>query len=176
VVRVDDGQRLDAAILHALDAAPTLVWSGAVAPWAWTPELDFWLAPLPGFCRVFLEGDAVTAGRVPRGKDSWGAWGVFSGGSLAYLTARQVGGTDAMPSLQVGACGFGPDGAALAEALVGRVTTWQRDTADGVEVTIQARAIDANLAVDEDGALLVAEKTDHIFVVTAVQRVAAVNA
>jgi protein-L-isoaspartate(D-aspartate) O-methyltransferase len=127
-LRIDDGQHVDAAILQALDGEPELAWTDVEAPWAWTPDQDFWLATVPGFCRVFVNAEAVTAGRVPRAKDPWGAWGTFSGASLAYLTAWQVGGTDEMPMLQVGACGLGPDGFDLARRLTERWTTDSANT------------------------------------------------
>jgi protein-L-isoaspartate(D-aspartate) O-methyltransferase len=168
-LRIDDAQRVEESLLEALDREPTLEWTDVVEPWAWTPEQDFWLATVPGFCRVFVNAEAVTAGRIPRAKDPWGAWGAYAGGSLAYLTARQTGGTNEMPMLQVGACGFGPDGADLARRLTGRVQEWQEQTAGGVAVTIEARPPASAPFPDEDGALLVVEKVDHAFVVTAVR-------
>lgn len=167
-LRIDDAQPVDPALMQALDSEPALEWTDVVAPWAWTPEQDFWLATLPGFCRVFVNAEAVAAGRIPRAKDPWGAWGVYSGASLAYLAARQVGGTDQMPMLQVGACGFGPDGADLARLLTGRVRAWQEQAAGGVEVTIEARPLSSVPLPGEDGALLVVDKVHHVFVVTAV--------
>lgn len=175
-LRIDDAQPVDRALLAALDGEPTLEWTDVVEPWAWTPEQDFWLATLPGFCRVFVNAEAVAAGRIPRAKDPWGAWGVYSGGSLAYMAARQVGGTDEMPMLQVGACGFGPDGADLARRLTGRVQAWQEQTAGGVVVTIEARPPASAPLPDEDEALLVVEKLDHVFVVTAVRTPTSVEA
>lgn len=168
-LRIDDAQPVAQALLEALNSEPVLEWTDVVAPWAWTPEQDFWLATLPGFCRVFVNADAVAAGRIPRAKDPWGAWGVYSGGSLAYMTAQQVGGTDEMPMLQVGACGFGTDGADLARRLTGRVQAWQEQTAGGVVVTIEARPPASAPLPDEDEALLVVEKLDHVFVVTSVR-------
>lgn len=174
-LRIDDGQPVDVSLLQALDGEPTLEWTDVVAPWAWTPEQDFWLATLPGFCRVFVNAEAVAAGRIPRAKDPWGAWGIYSGGSLAYMAARQTGGTDEMPMLQVGACGFGPDGADLARRLTDRVRAWQEETAGGVEVTIEARTPSSPLLPDEGVALLVVDKVDHVFVVTAVRTAASVE-
>lgn len=175
-LRIDDAQPVDRALLEALDSEPTLEWTDVVAPWAWTPEQDFWLATLPGFCRVFVNAEAVAAGRIPRAKDPWGAWGVYLGGSLAYMAARQTGGTDEMPMLQVGACGFGPDGADLARRLADRVRAWQEQTAAGVEVTIEARSPASAPLHGEDGALLVVDKVDHVFVVTAVRTATSVEA
>ena len=166
-LRIDDGQRVEAALRDALDGEPELVWTDVVSPWAWTPDQDFWLATVPGFCRVFVNDEAVMAGRIPRAKDPWGAWGAYSGESLAYLSARQVGGVDEMPMLQVGACGFGPDGAGLARLLTDRVRAWQEATAGGMAVTIMARRLAAAPVPGEDDALLVVEKVDHVFVVTA---------
>lgn len=166
-LRIDDDQRVDAALLDALDGAPEVVWTDLEAAWAWTPDQDFWLATLPGFCRVFVNAEAVSAGRVPRAKDPWGAWGVFSGGSVGYLTSRQVDGTDEMPMLQVGACGFGPDGADLAKLLTDRVRAWQEQTADGIDVTIQARRVTTAGLPGEDDAVLLVAKADNVFIVTA---------
>lgn len=166
-LRIDDGRPVQPALLHALDVGPEVVWTEVAAPWAWTPDQDLWLATLPGLCRAFVHAQAVSADRVPRAKDPWGAWGVFSGGSVAYLTARRTGGTDAMPMLQVGACGFGPDGAELARGLAGRVQAWREETAGGINVTIEARRAGAPRLPGEDDALLVVDKTDHVFAVTA---------
>jgi protein-L-isoaspartate(D-aspartate) O-methyltransferase len=166
-LRIDDGQRVEAALLDALTGGPELGWTDLVSPWAWTPDQDFWLATVPGFCRVFVSPEAVAAGRVPRAKDPWGAWGAYSGGSLAYLTAEQVGGTDEMPMLRVGVCGFGADGPGLAQMLIDRVRVWQEEAAGGIDVTITARRRSAASRPGEDDALLVVEKTEHVFVVTA---------
>jgi protein-L-isoaspartate(D-aspartate) O-methyltransferase len=166
-LRIDDAQPVEPALLKALDSEPTLEWTDVVAPWAWTPAQDFWLATLPGFCRVFVNSEAVAGGRIPRAKDPWGAWGVYSGASLAYLAARQVGGTDQTPMMQVGACGFGPDGADLVRLLTERVSAWEENSAGGVEVTIEARPRSSVPLPGEDGALLVVDKVDHVFVVTA---------
>lgn len=166
-LRVDDEQQVDvAALADALDSEPETVWTDIEAPWAWTENQDLWLATLPGFCRVFVDKAAVAAGRVPRPKDPWGAWGVHSGGSLAYLTARRVGGVDEMPMLQIGATGFGPDGARLAQQLVDRAIDWQRDTDGRVQVTIEARSKGGLSVVGQDDALAVIDKADHTFVIT----------
>lgn len=178
-LRVDDGRPVDAAGLGAvLGDRPKLVWTTVRAPWAWTPNQDLWLACLPGLCRVFVDRDAVAAGRVPRPKDPWGAWGIFAGASLAYLTARRVGGVDEMPMLEVGACGFGPDGAHLAELLVGRVSAWQEASGEDAEVTIEARRKDATGVQDDaiGDALVVVDKRHHTFVVNAAQRTVATPA
>ncbi|GAA3137727.1 hypothetical protein GCM10010530_67390 [Kribbella aluminosa] len=166
-LRIDDAQPVEPALLQVLDSDPALEWTDVVAPWAWTPEQDFWLATLPGFCRVFVNAEAVAKLRVPPAKDPWGAWGVYSSASLAYLCSRQVGGTDQMPMLQVGACGFGPDGAGLAQLLAARVRLWQEQAA-GVELTIEARPLSATPLPGEDRALLVVDKVDHVFAVTAI--------
>jgi protein-L-isoaspartate(D-aspartate) O-methyltransferase len=64
-LRIDDAQPVETALLNALDSEPALEWTDVVEPWAWTPEQGFWLATLPGFCRVFVDADAVAAGRIP---------------------------------------------------------------------------------------------------------------
>lgn len=129
----------------------------------------------PGTCRVFVDNEAVAVRRVPRPKDPWGAWGIFAGASLAYLTVRRVGGVDEMPMLEVGACGFGPDGAHLAALLIDRVTAWQDAAGDEAEVTIEARRKNAATA-DSDDVLVVVDKLDHTFVVNAAQRTVAASA
>jgi protein-L-isoaspartate(D-aspartate) O-methyltransferase len=166
-LRIDDAQPVEPGLLQALRSGPTLAWTDVVAPWAWTPEQDLWLATLPGYCRVFINAEAVAAGRLPRPKDPWGGWGVYSGSSLAYLVAQQVGGTEEMPMLQVGACGFGPDGAGLAQLLTGRVRAWQEQTAGGVHITIEARPLTSSPLPEQADTLLVVDKLDHTFVVTA---------
>ncbi|WP_427884678.1 methyltransferase, FxLD system [Kribbella sp. GL6] len=167
-LRIDDAQPVAPGLLQALGSETALEWTDLVAPWAWTPEQDLWLAALPGYCRVFVNAEAVTAGRVLRAKDPWGAWGVYSDSSLAYLTAQQVGGTDDMPMLQVGACGFGPDGTTLARLLTDRVRVWQEQAARGVDVTIAAWPLTSAPSPEEAGALFVVDKVDHAFVVTAI--------
>lgn len=176
-LRVDDGQPMDTgALAKALDQGPEIIWTAVSAPWAWTENLDFWLATLPGFCRIFVDQDAVAAGRIPRPKDSWGgSWGVFSAGSVAYLTARRTGGTDEMPMLEAGACGFGPDGANLARVLADRVFAWKRE-ADGIDVTIEAWRKGDLPAANEAGALLVVDKTENTFTVQVSKRPASATA
>ncbi|MBE1875043.1 methyltransferase, FxLD system [Myceligenerans pegani] len=175
-LRIDDNQPVASALSTALDEPPVFEWTAIESPWAWTPDQDFWLATLPGFCRVFVDAEAVTAGRVPRAKDPWGAWGVHAGGSVAYMTAQQVGGTDEMPMLQVGACGFGPAGADLARQLTDRARAWLDETAGEVDITIEARPAAEASASDEVAALLIARKTDHEFVVTAARKSEAMSA
>ncbi|GAB3159798.1 hypothetical protein GCM10027059_06570 [Myceligenerans halotolerans] len=175
-LRIDDGKPVDAAALaDVLDNEPETAWTGVEAPWGWTENQDFWLASLPGFCRVFVNADAAMEGRVPRPKDPWGSWGVFTDASLAYLTVRRVGGVDEMPMLQIGACGFGPDGASLAERLADRVTAWQQDGGDSIDLMIDAY-LKEDSARDEDGALVVIDKADHSFVVRTAERAASGDA
>jgi protein-L-isoaspartate(D-aspartate) O-methyltransferase len=92
------------------------------------------------------------------------------------MAARQVDGSDEMPMLQVGACGFGPAGADLARRLTDQVRAWQEQTAAGVAVTIEVRPPAAGPLHGEDGALLVVDRVDHVFVVTAVRAATSVEA
>ena len=182
VLRVDDGRPVDAgALAGALRTGPQTAWAPVEASWAWMENHDLWLATLPGFCRVFVDRDAIAAGRVPRPTYGGWAWGLFSGGSVAYLTARRTGGIDDMPLLQVGACGFGPDGADLAEQLVTRVVAWQRDAGNGTDLAVEVRRKHAGSAIREpaprdESALLTVDKAENTFVVHAVPRAATVTA
>ncbi|NEA35128.1 hypothetical protein [Streptomyces sp. SID13031] len=51
--------------------------------------------------------------------------------------------------------------------LTERVSAWQEHSAGGVEVTIEARPRSSAPLPGEDAALLVVDKVDHVFVVTA---------
>lgn len=164
---IDDERPVDAdALADVLDGDPHLAWTGVIKPWAWTQNVDFWLAGLPGFCRVFVNSEAVTAGRLPRPKDMWGgSWGTFSGGTIAYLTARRTGGTDEMPMLEVGVCGLGPQGESLAAQVAERVAAWENEAGDHVDLTIEAVGRDAEAPTADGHVLVVVEKKDNTFVV-----------
>lgn len=72
-----------------------------------------------------------------------------------------------------------PDGAHLAELLVGRVAAWQDADGEDAEVTIEARRKNASAIQDDDGrgdALVVVDKLDHTFVVHAAPRTGAASA
>jgi protein-L-isoaspartate(D-aspartate) O-methyltransferase len=87
------------------------------------PEL--WLATDPDLCWLKATKDTVDRGLVT------GTWkmnitALASGGSLAYR-ARLRPVDDEGTAYEYGAYGHGPNGAQLAERLVGHIRTWDRD-------------------------------------------------
>ncbi|WP_250281580.1 hypothetical protein [Frankia sp. CiP1_Cm_nod2] len=175
-IRLDDDRPGDASVLRgALDHPVAVCWTGVEVPWGWTEHLDFWLATLEGFCRLLVSRAAVDAGRLMAPKGPWGSMGVVEGGTLAYLTTRPSPDGDAeMPSYEIGACGYGPQGADLAARLAGRVRDWDRDGGQGVQLWIEAYPADA-VRPEASGVLLAVDKRDsRVLVRVAEQAPAAV--
>ncbi len=176
VVRLDDDRQVDASALRgALDHPVAVCWTGVAVPWGWTEHLDFWLATLDGFCRLLVSRAAVEDGRLMAAKGPWGSMGVVEGESLAYLTTRPSPTDDvAMPSYEVGACGYGPRGADLAARLAERVRDWDRDGGQGVQLWIEAHPAGAGRP-EVSGVLLAVDKRDsQVLVRVAEQAPAAV--
>ena len=123
-IRIDDGQPADATGLqHALASTPAQTWTGVEV--TVTGELDFWLAGQDGFFRLLAGTDtAQRAGLVPPAFN-WGAMGLLSSDSFAYLTRRP-----GRPGhSELGACGYGPAREELTSIYVDRIRAFNRDRA-----------------------------------------------
>jgi protein-L-isoaspartate(D-aspartate) O-methyltransferase len=95
------------------------------------PEiLDFWLARMPGFCRVLVSREAVDAGRVTSPQFPWGSMGVLSGGTVAYLTVTA-------DFSQLGVAAYGPDSEMLAERVAAQIRTWKADGGPRMTVSVE---------------------------------------
>ncbi|ADP78956.1 Protein-L-isoaspartate(D-aspartate) O-methyltransferase [Pseudofrankia inefficax] len=176
VVRLDDERAVDASALQdALDHPAAVCWTGVAVAWGWTEHLDFWLATLEGFCRLLVSRAAVDDGRLMTPKGPWGSMGLVEGGTLAYLTTRPGPTEDAaMPTYEIGACGYGPRGADLAARLAERVRDWDRDGGQGVQLWIEAHPGSAGRP-EVSGVLLAVDKRDsRVLVLVAEQAAAAV--
>ncbi|ORT53045.1 methyltransferase, FxLD system [Frankia sp. KB5] len=171
VVRLDDDRPVDAAALHgALNHPVAVSWTGVAVPWGWAEHLDFWLATLAGFCRLLVSRGAVEAGRLMAPKGPWGSMGVVEGGTLAYLTTRPAPGSDVkMPNLEIGACGYGPQGADLAARLAERIGDWDRDGGQGVRLWIEAHLAGTERP-EAPGLLLAVDKRDSRVLVRLAER------
>ena len=124
VVRTDGGDPLSPALAQVLDASPVIVWTGVTAADGRFTDLDFWLAPEPGFARVIMMDGGIAAGLV-RPQYYWGSMGVTSTDALAYLTVRPA--PAGKPAAEIGVCGYGPGAEALAARLVRRVAAWDSE-------------------------------------------------
>ncbi len=164
-----------AALGRSLDHPAAVRWTGVAVPWGWTEHLDFWLAGLDGFCRVLISRTAVDQGRLVDPKGPWGSMGVVEGGTLAYLTMRPLStGNAEMPSYEVGACGYGPDGAELAARLAGRVRDWERDGGQRVRLRIEAHPAGGRLPDASDVLLAVDKRYSRVLVRVAEREAATV--
>ncbi|GAA2064439.1 hypothetical protein GCM10009839_89920 [Catenulispora yoronensis] len=137
--------------LEALLRTPRVERWSDVQVWRWEPwdTLPLWLATeFPGYCQLTLEVPGAPA--VP---GQFGAPGaaplepalrsgtpaVATPSAFAYLTAHPL--PDGR--VELGAQAFGPEAAALAAKLVGRVTAWDRERRYGPGPTITAWPINA---------------------------------
>lgn len=161
VIRVDDGQSVDADGLAVAVRRPgPTVWTGVV--WAMLENLPFWLASMPGFCRMLVSQEAVRAGRLVAPMYGWGSMGVHDGGTFGYLTLRPV--ADNPQVREIGACAYGPDAGEVAHRLAARVREWERDGGQQVAICVEAYRLPA---ADVSGALLVVDKKVSRIVVRA---------
>lgn len=125
-------------------------WSG-VRVWRWEPwdTLPLWLATaFPGYCQLSVHVPGAPA--VPGPPDAPGSEplepalgsaspAVATPTGFAYLTARS------RPDgrIELGAHGFGPDAAALADAVADSTAVWDRDQRPGPGPVITAWALEA---------------------------------
>jgi protein-L-isoaspartate(D-aspartate) O-methyltransferase len=161
VVRLDDDRHVDASALRdALDHPVTVRWTGVAVPWGWTEHLDFWLATLDGFCRILISRAAVDDGRLMSPKGPWGSMGVVEDDSLAYLTTRpSPNGDAAMPTDEIGVCGYGPRSADLTARLTERVRDWSRDGGQRIQICVEAHLAGAG-GPKASGVLLAVDKRE----------------
>lgn len=135
----DADQPIDpAALRKAIDQTGTAVWSSAtVGP---TESFDgVWLrltASEPGTCRITMQPAAIEAGlRRPAAPALSPA--VVEGDSLAYLTLDRIAGAEGADArFNLGATGYGPAGADLANRLCEQIRAWDQDR--GAEPVITA--------------------------------------
>lgn len=150
---------LDADDLHTLPTAARIEdllrtprvdrWSD-VRVWRWEPwdTLPLWLATaFPGYCQLTIEvpgAPAVPGASGGRGADPLepalrsGTPAVATESAFAYLTAYSV--PDGR--IELGAHAFGPDAEALADELIARISSWDRDHRNGPGPIITASPVD----------------------------------
>jgi protein-L-isoaspartate(D-aspartate) O-methyltransferase len=133
-IRIDDGQPVDApALRRALSGEPAEVWTGIEV--TVTGELDFWLAGTSGFFRLLAGPAAVTRSALVPPAFTWGAMGLLTSDSFAYLTRRP-----GRPGhSELGACAYGPGREQLASAYADRIRAFDRAraTAGGLQVEVR---------------------------------------
>ncbi|MFD6874399.1 MULTISPECIES: methyltransferase, FxLD system [unclassified Streptomyces] len=122
-LRFDEGWPEDPDALNGVfDTERAEVWSGVtVAMTEPFTSLQMWLATaLDGFCLMTVDPDLDTGLVTPQNKAA--CLSLLNGASFAHLTIRRNG-----DRAEFGAHGYGPDGAAVAEALAEEIRVWDRD-------------------------------------------------
>ncbi|WP_233359355.1 methyltransferase, FxLD system [Streptomyces sp. GMY02] len=92
--------------------------SGSVAPSHGSGSISTW----PACCPTGCPACRARPGFTPH--FAWGSMAALDGGSLAYLTIREDDDADDH-FWEVGVVGHGPDGAGLAEQVVGEIRSWE---------------------------------------------------
>lgn len=131
-VRIDDGQPADASALQqAIASAAAQTWTGIEV--TVTGELDFWLAGQDGFFRLLAGTDAAgRCGLVPPAFN-WGAMGLLTHDSFAYLTRRP-----GRPGRsELGACGYGPAREQLTSIYADRIRAFNQDRAQASRLRVE---------------------------------------
>ncbi|WP_283132820.1 methyltransferase, FxLD system [Rhizohabitans arisaemae] len=154
LLRIDDGGLVDVeAAGRALEYPGAIVWTGIEFV---MPEiLDFWLARLPGFCRVLASRDAVEAGRITSPQFPWGSMGVVSGGTVAYLTVTA-------DFSQLGVASYGPDSQELAEQVSAQIREWKADGGPRMSVSVEVHP--AGAQPQPDTWLLLVKKDSTVMI------------
>jgi len=122
-LRFDDGWPSDPSLLSgAFDTPQARAWSGVtVGRMEPFDTLQLWLATaLEGFCLLAVDRDLDSGLVSPANRIASPA--VVDGATFAYLASRRAG----EATVEFGAGAFGPDSAALAEAMAGQVRVWDR--------------------------------------------------
>ena len=149
-IRVDDEQPVDVdALGAALDAEPTLAWSGVVVPWQPLDHLDFWLAGgSVAVCRIIVLSHALQAGLVEP-VYNWGSMGCYTSDTFAYLIRRPAPSEQGQEMVELGACAYGPDGTRLAAEVADRVRAWAMaaDARAGLRIEIHPAGNEAGPAM-----------------------------
>ncbi|WP_281356268.1 methyltransferase, FxLD system [Acrocarpospora macrocephala] len=130
-IRIDDGQPADAdALQRALSSSPAQSWTGIEV--TVTGELDFWLAGLEGFFRLLAGSDAVQRSDLVPPAFNWGAMGLLTRDSFAYLTRRP-----GRPGhSELGACGYGPGREQLISTYTDRIRAFSRSQEGKLQVEV----------------------------------------
>ncbi|WP_026929392.1 methyltransferase, FxLD system [Glycomyces tenuis] len=122
-----------------LDERGTTVWTGVrITPGEDTAQLSLWLAcAFSGYGRMSAPfGDHGK----PRLMLRWGNPAVADGAAFAYVACRRgpdVNGASGS-DIEVGVCGHGPGGAALAGRVAAEVAVWDRECRGDVRLQIEA--------------------------------------
>jgi protein-L-isoaspartate(D-aspartate) O-methyltransferase len=130
-LRFDEELSADPDALNgALDTPRTEAWTGVtVTRGEPFDKLQMWLATaLDGFCLLSVDPKLDSGLVAPQNGMACPA--VVEGGSFAYLALRKLdeGQEDSdVTAFEFGAHGFGPEAAALAEALATQIRVWDRD-------------------------------------------------
>jgi protein-L-isoaspartate(D-aspartate) O-methyltransferase len=131
-IRIDDGQPADASALQqAIASGPAQTWTGIEV--TVTGELDFWLAGQDGFFRLLAGTDAARRSGLVPPAFNWGAMGLLTRDSFAYLTRRP-----GRPGhSELGACGYGPAREQLTSTYADRIRAFERDPAQAGRLRIE---------------------------------------
>jgi len=131
-IRIDDGQPADATALQkAITSAPAQTWTGVEV--TVTGELDFWLAGQDGFFRLLAGTDAAQRSGLVPPAFNWGAMGLLSSDSFAYLTRRP-----GRPGhSELGTCGYGPAREQLTSTYADRIRAFHRDRAQAGRLRVE---------------------------------------
>lgn len=157
-LRFDEDWPAEPELLNGvLDSPRVEAWSGVVLPPAASfATLQLWLATIfDGYCQVAVDPQLDTGTVTPIGRRSGDA--VRDGDSFAHLAARRVDGGS-----ELGAHGFGPHGAALAETMRDQIRVWNRDHREGPGPTI--RAVPKSAAADVSAARVVEKRHVRILI------------
>jgi hypothetical protein len=100
-----------------------------------TGELDFWLAGVHGIFRLLAGSDAVTRSGLVPPAFSWGAMGLLTGDSFAYLTRRP----GPPGHSELGACGYGPGRDQLVATYADRIRAFDQDREQAAGLCIEVR-------------------------------------
>jgi protein-L-isoaspartate(D-aspartate) O-methyltransferase len=131
-IRIDDGQPADATALRkAITSAPAQAWTGVEV--TVTGELDFWLAGQDGFFRLLAGTETAQRSGLVSPAFNWGAMGLLSSDSFAYLTRRP-----GRPGhSELGACGYGRAREQLTSSYADGIRAFHRDRAQAGRLRVE---------------------------------------